>query len=41
MAQGKKNRSKREMRKIRIQQIIFGAVAIIVILSWIITLIAN
>ena len=41
MAQGKKSPSKRELRKLRTQQIIFSAVAVIVILSWIITLIAK
>ncbi len=41
MTQGKKGRSKRELRNIRTQQIIFGLIAVIVILSWIISLVAN
>ena len=41
MAKRKKNPSKREMRRMRTQQIIFTIVAIIVILSWVIVLVAK
>lgn len=41
MAQRKKSPSKREMRRMRTQQIIFTIVAIIVILSWVIVLVAK
>ena len=41
MAQGKKNPSKREVRRIRTQQIIFSIIAVIVILSWIIALVSK
>ena len=41
MAKQKKSTSKREKRKIRTQQIIFGIIAVMIILSWIIGLIAR
>jgi len=41
MAQGKKNPSKREVRRIRTQQIIFSIIAVIVILSWVIALVSK
>jgi hypothetical protein len=41
MAQGKKSPSKREMRRMRAQQIIFAIIAIIVILSWVIALVSK
>lgn len=41
MAKKKKNTSKREKRKIRTQQIIFGIIAVMIILSWVIGLIAR
>lgn len=41
MAKKKKNTSKRERRKIRTQQIIFGIIAVMIILSWVIGLIAR
>jgi len=41
MSQGKKNTSRRAQRNIRIQQIIFATIAIVVILSWVIGMIAN
>jgi len=37
----KKSTSKREGRKIRTQQIVFGIIAVMIILSWIIGLIAK
>jgi hypothetical protein len=41
MTQGKKGPNKRELRRMRTQQIIFTAIAIIVILSWVITLVSR
>lgn len=41
MAKKKKNTTKRERRKIRTQQIIFGIIALMIILSWVIGLIAR
>jgi hypothetical protein len=41
MAQRKKNPSKREMRRMRTQQVIFTIIAVIVILSWVIVLVAK
>lgn len=41
MPQGKKTLSRRAQRSVRIRQIIFTVIAIIVILSWIIVLIAK
>lgn len=41
MAKQKKSPSKREKRKIRTQQIIFGIIAVMIILSWVIGLIAR
>jgi len=41
MAQGKKGPSKREVRRMRTQQIIFAVIAIIVILSWVIALVSK
>ena len=41
MAQKKKSPSKREMRRMRVQQIVFTIIAVIVILSWIIVLVAK
>jgi hypothetical protein len=41
MAKQNKNTSKREKRKIRTQQIIFGIIAVMIILSWVIGLIAR
>ena len=41
MAQGKKNPSKREARRMRTQQVIFTIIAIIVILSWVIALVSK
>jgi hypothetical protein len=41
MAKKQKSPSKREKRKIRTQQIIFGIIAVIIILSWVISLIAR
>ena len=41
MTQGKKGPNKREMRRMRTQQIIFSIIAVIVILSWIIALVSK
>jgi len=41
MASKKKNVSKREQRRVRTQQIVFGIIAVVVIISWIIALVAN
>jgi hypothetical protein len=41
MAQGKKSPTKREIRRLRMQQVIFTIVAIIVILSWVISLLVS
>jgi hypothetical protein len=41
MTQGKKGPSKREVRRMRTQQIIFATIAIIVILSWVIALVSK
>ncbi len=41
MAKKKKSTSKRVSRKIRTQQIIFGIIAVIIIISFIISLIAR
>lgn len=41
MAKKKKNTTKHERRKIRTQQIIFGIIAVMIILSWVIGLIAR
>lgn len=41
MAKKQKKTSKREKRKIRTQQIIFGIIAVMIILSWVIGLIAR
>ena len=41
MAQNKKTTTKREQRRIRTQQVIFGVIAILIILSWIISLVIN
>jgi hypothetical protein len=41
MSRGKKSPSRRELRKMRTQQFIFGVIAIIVILSWVLYLIAK
>jgi len=41
MAQGKKSQNKRELRRMRTQQIIFSIIAVIVILSWIISLVSK
>lgn len=41
MAQGKKGPNKRELRRVRTQQIIFSFIAVIVILSWIIALVSK
>ena len=41
MAQGKKAPNKREVRRMRTQQIIFTVIAIIVILSWVIALVSK
>jgi hypothetical protein len=41
MAQGKKGPNKGELRRIRTQQIIFSVIAVIIILSWIISLVAK
>jgi len=37
----KKNKSKREQRRVRTQQIIFGIIAGIIILSWIIGMVSQ
>ncbi|HEY5671274.1 MAG TPA: hypothetical protein VIS10_14880 [Anaerolineales bacterium] len=41
MGQGKKGPTKREIRRVRTQQIIFALIAVIVILSWVISLVSN
>jgi len=41
MAQGKKNPNKGELRRLRTQQIIFTVIAVIIILSWVISLVAK
>jgi predicted nucleic acid-binding Zn ribbon protein len=41
MAPKKKTPSAREKRRLRTQQIIFGVIAVIVILSWVLSLIAR
>jgi hypothetical protein len=41
MAKKQKKPSQREKRKIRAQQIIFGIIAVMIILSWVIGLIAR
>ncbi len=41
MADKKKNVSKRQIRKLRTQQIVFAVIAAIIILSWVIGLIAR
>lgn len=41
MAQSKKTPSKREQRRLRTQQILFTVIAVILILSWIITLVSK
>ena len=41
MASKKKNVSKREQRRVRTKQIVFGIIAVVVIISWIIALVAN
>jgi hypothetical protein len=41
MAQGKKGPNKRELRRVRMQQVIFSVIAVLVILSWIIALVSK
>lgn len=41
MAAKKKNVSKREQRRIRTQQLVFGIIAGVIIISWIIALVAR
>ncbi|HLA99355.1 MAG TPA: hypothetical protein VJL34_12950 [Anaerolineales bacterium] len=41
MSAKKKTASKREQRRIRTQQIIFGIIAVVIIISWIIAMVAN
>jgi len=41
MAQGKKGPNKREMRRVRTQQVIFTIIAVIIILSWVISLVSK
>ncbi len=41
MAQRQKTPSKREQRRLRTQQILFTIIAVILILSWIITLVSK
>ena len=41
MAQRKKGPNKREMRRVRTQQVIFTIIAVIIILSWVISLVSK
>jgi hypothetical protein len=41
MANKKKAPAKRDQRKMRTQQIVFGVIAVILILSWVISLVSN
>ena len=41
MAQNKKNTNKRDQRRVRTQQVIFGVIAIIIILAWVMSLVIN
>jgi len=41
MSAKKSKRTNREQRRVRSQQIIFGIIAVIIILSWIISLVAK
>jgi hypothetical protein len=41
MSQGKKGPNKREQQRIRMQQLIFGVIAVLIILSWVIGMLIN
>lgn len=41
MAAKKKKTNRREQRRLRTQQIVFGIIAFVIIISWIIAMVAN